>query len=125
MKSLHRKTAILVTIFIISILVIGCSRVSPEESKIESVDSVKQKVIAHLTTKGYKEEEYKLNVEYHKESIGKYGGPYGISVIFNDEQNVIYYYRYNYNSELKDIKQISIAPIKDKGKDKNFKHYEE
>lgn len=125
MENLYRKTTVLFTLFIISIFVIGCSGVSTEENKVDSVDSVKQKVITHLTTKGYKEEDYKLNVEYHKESIGKYGGPYAISVIFNDEQNVIYYYRYNYNSELKDIKQIGIAPIKDKGRDKNFKHYEE
>jgi hypothetical protein len=130
------RTALLIIIFIISILVIGCSRESPKENKVEPVEvitqkvvkvepveSVKQKVVAYLKTKGYKEEEFKVTVEYHTDGIGSFGGPYSINVIFNDEPNVIYNYRYNYNSELKDITQISISPMKDK-KDKNFKHTE-
>lgn len=136
MGVLKRRTALLVIIFIISILVIGCSRAAPKENevepveiitqkvvKLEPVESVKQKVVGHLITKGYKEEEFKVTVEYHMDSMGSFEGPYSINVIFNDEPNVIYNYRYNYNSELKDIAQISISPMKDK-KDKNFKHAE-
>ncbi len=122
MGILKRRNALLVVACIISILVIGCG-ISSKESKPESVESVKQKVVAHLTTKGYKEEEYKLNVAYHKDGVSSYGGPYRINVIFNDEQNVIYNYRYNCNSELKDITQISISPMTGRN-DKNFKHYE-
>lgn len=122
MGILNRRNVLLVIACIISILVIGCA-ISSKKSKPESVESVKQKVVAHLATKGYKEEEYKLNVEYHKDGISSHGGPYSINVIFNDEQNVIYNYRYNYNSELKDITQMSISPMKDKN-DKNFKHSE-
>lgn len=136
MGVLKRKIALLVIIFIISILVIGCSGASPKENKVEPVEiitqkvvkvepveSVKQKVVSHLTTKGYKEEEFKLTVEYHTDGRNSYRGQYSINVIFNDEPNVIYNYRYNYNSEVKDITQISILPMKDK-KDKNFKHAE-
>lgn len=64
-----------------------------------------------------------MNVEYHTDGVGSFGEPYSINVIFNDEPNVIYNYRYNYNLELKDITQISISPMKDK-KDKKFKHAE-
>ena len=136
MGGLKRKTELLVIIFILSILVTGCSRKAPKENKVEpvevitqkvvkleSVESVKQKVIAYLKTTGYKEEEFRVNVKYHTDGISSFGGLYSINVIFNDESNVIYNYRYNYNSELKDITQISISPMKDK-KDKNFRHAE-
>lgn len=135
-----RRTALLVIIFIIIILVIGCSSESPKENKVEPVEvitqkvvkidpveSVEQKIVAYLKTKGYKKEEFKVTVEYHTDGIGSFAGPYSINVIFKDEPNVIYNYRYNYrynyNSELKDITQISISPVKDR-KDKNFKHAE-
>lgn len=130
------RTSLLIIIFIISILVIGCGRESIQENKvepvevitqkvakIEPVESVKQKVEAYLKTKGYKEEAFKVEVKYHTDRIGSFGGPYSINVIFNDEPNVIYNYRYNYNSELKDITQINISPMKGK-KDKKFKHAE-
>jgi len=122
MGILKRRTVLLVIVCIISILVIGCG-ISSKESKPEPVESVKQKVVAYLTTKGYKEDDFKLNVKYHKAGVSSYGGPYSINVIFNDEQNVIYNYRYNYKSEPKDITQIGISPLKDKN-DKNFKHAE-
>ncbi len=119
---LLKKAVILVTIFTISILIVACTE-SSIESNVDLVDSVKQKAVTYLTAKGYKEEEYKLDVFYRKNH--SYGGPYAISVIFDDEPNVIYYYEYVYNanSKLKEITQGSIAPIKDK-KDKNFKHAE-
>lgn len=66
------RTVLLVITFIISILVIACSRESVQENKVEPVEvitqkvvkvepveSVKQKIVAYLKTKGYKEEEFK------------------------------------------------------------------
>ncbi len=133
MEVLKRKTVLLVIIFIISILGIGCSRESVKENKlepvevitqkvvkVEPVESVKQKVVAYLKTKGYKEEEFKVTVEYHPDSVSSFKEPYSINAIFNDEPNVTYNYRYNYNSQIKDITQINISSMKDK----NFKHAE-
>ncbi|AWI04651.1 DUF3139 domain-containing protein [Clostridium drakei] len=133
MRTLKRRTLSLVVIFIISIFVVGCGETASKEYKeepveiitqkvvkVEPIESVKQKVTSHLTAKGYKEGDFKLTVEYNKDNINLYKGPYSINVIFNDEPNVIYNYRYNYDSELKDITQTSISPMKDK----NFKHAE-
>lgn len=122
MGILKRRNVLLVIVFIICSLVIAYG-ISSKKSKPEPVESVKQKVVAYLATKGYKEEEFKMNVEYHKDGVSSYGGPYSINVIFNDEQNVIYNYKYNYNWKLKDITQLSISPMKGKN-DKNFKHAE-
>lgn len=136
MRTLKRRTVPLVIIFIISIFAVGCGETASKEYKeepikiitqkvvkVEPTESVKQKVTAYLTGKGYKEGDFKLTVEYNKDNMNSYKEPYSINVIFNDEPNVIYNYRYNYDSELKDITQTSIAPMKDK-KDKNFKHAE-
>ena len=114
-----KKVILPVVIFTISILVTLCS-LSLKESKIEHVDSIKLKVVAYLTEKGYKKEEYNLKVEYHI-IRNSFGGQYSINVIFNDEPNVIY--NYNYGSKLKDITQMSISPMKD-ANNKNFKHAE-
>ena len=122
MISIKRNASLLIVVFIMSFLLIGCS--GKNESKLDSVDSVKQKVIAYLTEKGYKESDFMLKVEYHESGKGTLSGPYSISVTFNDEQDVIYYYRYNYNTENKDIQQIGTAPMTGKN-DKNFKHAED
>lgn len=136
MRTLKRRTVSLVIIFIISIFVVGCGENASKEYKegpveiitqkvvkVEPIESVKQKVTAHLIAKGCKEGDFKLTVEYNKDNMNSYKGPYSINVVFNDEPNVIYNYKYNYDSELKDITQTSISPTKDK-KDKNFKHVE-
>ncbi len=118
MENLKKKVVLSVIIFTISILAVACAG-SSKESKLEPVDSVKQKAVTYLTEKGYKEEEYQLDVSYRKNY--SYGGPYAIRVIFDDEPDVIY--DYSYNSERNEITQSSIAPIKDK-RDKDFKHAE-
>lgn len=115
------RISLVILVLTISVVTFGCGVVS-KESNLESVESVKQKVISHLQSEGYKEDEYQINVEYSKSS--SYGGPYSINVTFNDEKDIVYNYRYNYNSEIKDIKQISISPLDDK-KGKDFKHAED
>lgn len=88
-----------------------------------SEQSVKRKVVAHLVSKGYKENEFNIEVKYNKSGEGKSGGPYAINVVFNDEPNVIYGYKYNYKPENKEITQNGVAPMEGKS-DKNFKHME-
>lgn len=117
---LKRNAALLIIILTMSILPTGCNIFSEPP---ESEESVKQKVVAHLVSKGYKENEFNVEVKYYKSGEGKFGGPYAIQVGFNDETNVIYQYKYNYKSENKDITQNGIAPMKGKD-DKNFKHAE-
>ncbi|RUS47362.1 DUF3139 domain-containing protein [Cohnella sp. AR92] len=117
---LNRNAALLIIILAISILSTGCNISSgPPESE----ESVKQKVVAHLISKGYKESEFNIEVKYYKSGESKFGGPYAINVVFNDEPNVIYGYKYNYKSENKDITQNGVAPMEGKN-DKNFKHAE-
>ncbi len=117
-----RLLAVFVIVIIIGILVVTYIETS-KESKIESVDSVKQKAITYLTAKGYKEEDYQLEVLYRKSY--SYGGPYVIKVVFHDEPNVIYHYEYLYhgNSKYREITQGGVEPMKGKN-DKNFKHTE-
>lgn len=115
-----RNVTLLIIILTMSILSSACNIFSgPPESE----ESVKQKVVAHLVSKGYKENEFNIEVKYNKSGEGKFGGPYAINVVFNDEPNVIYDYKYNYKSENKDITQNGVAPMEGKD-DKNFKHAE-
>ncbi|MFC4099404.1 DUF3139 domain-containing protein [Paenibacillus xanthanilyticus] len=117
---LKRKAALLIIILAVSILSTGCNLLTgPPESE----ESVKQKVVAHLVSKGYEENEFDIDVKYHKSGEGKFGGPYAINVVFNDEPDVIYNYKYNYKSDNKDIAQSGAAPTNGKD-DKNFKHTE-
>jgi|GEM_PF-2576759 Protein of unknown function (DUF3139). len=117
---LKGNAALLIIILAMTILSTGCSTFSgPPESE----ESVKQKVIAHLVSEGYKENEFNIEVKYNKSGEGKFGGPYAINVVFNDEPNAIYGYKYNYKSENKDITQNGVAPRGGKD-DKNFKHAE-
>jgi uncharacterized protein YceK len=114
------KGVLLFITLTLCILLTGCSTFS---GKPESEESVKQKVVTYLLSKGYKEEDFNVNVKYYKIGEGKFGGPYAINVVFNDEPNVTYNYKYNYKSESKDITQNGISTMKDK-EDKNFKHAE-
>jgi hypothetical protein len=77
----------------------------------------------HLLGEGFKEDEFHVDVEYHKMGEGKMVGPYAIKVTFNDETDAIYNYKYNYKSESKGITQIGVSPMNGKN-DKNFKHVE-
>lgn len=116
---LKRNAALLIIILAMSILS-SCNIFSgPPESE----ESVKQKVVAHLLSKGYKEDDFNVDVKYYKTGEGKFGGPYAINVFFNDEPNVIYNYKYNYKSDSKDVTQIGVTPMKGKD-DKNFMHAE-
>lgn len=121
-KIVVRSVIAFAIITIVSILVIAYIETS-KKIKLEPVDSVRQKTVTYLTAKGYKEEEYQLEVLY-SESYS-YGGPYNISVVFHDEPNVIYYYEYLYhgNAHHREITQGGVAPMKGKN-DKNFKHAE-
>ncbi|MFF2910281.1 hypothetical protein [Paenibacillus sp. NPDC057934] len=80
-------------------------------------------MVAHLLSKGYKEDDFNIDVKYYKTGEDKFGGPYAINVVFNDEPNVRYSYRYNYKSDNKEITQNGISPMKGKD-DKNFKYAE-
>lgn len=117
---IKRNATLIIVFLVVSMLLTGCNIFSgPPESE----ESVKQKVIAHLISKGYKENEFNIEVKYNKLAEGKYGGPYAITVVFHDEPNVIYSYRYYYNSENKEITQNGSTPIDGK-EDKYFKHDE-
>lgn len=117
---LKRNATLIILILVVSIFSTGCNIFSgPPEPE----ESVKQKVVAHLASKGYKENEYNIDVKYDKFAEDKYGGPYAITVVFHDEPNVIYGYSYDYNSENKEISQNGVAPMDEK-EDKNFKHDE-
>ena len=122
MGILKKRVILPVIIFTIIILVTFCA-LFLKESKVEPVDSVKLKVVTYLTEKGYKEEEYKLKVEFHI-MRNSFGSQYSINVTFNDEPNVIY--NYNYGSKLKEITQMGISPMKNTKdtNNKNFKHAE-
>lgn len=117
---LKRNAMLIIIILVMSILTTGCNIFSgiPESEEV-----VKQKVVAYLVSKGYKENEFNIEVKYYESGERKFGGPYAINVVFNDEPNVIYGYRYNYKSENKDINQNGVAPMEGKD-DKNFKHAE-
>jgi hypothetical protein len=117
---LKRKIVLLFIIMALCILSMCCSTFSGQP---ESEESVKLKVVAYLLSEGYKEEGFNVDVKYYKMGEGKYGGPYAINVIFEDEPNVTYNYKYNYKSESNVITQIGISPMKGKD-DKNFKHSE-
>ncbi|WP_462413232.1 hypothetical protein [Neobacillus sp. Marseille-QA0830] len=115
---LNKNLSLFFLLIIVSILSTGCGSTG---KKVESTGSVKQKVIAYLSEKGYKDEDYSLTVEYEKLTEGKIGSPFAINVTFNDESDVIYNYKYNtHNGE---ITQIGVSPLKGRpANDKNFKH---
>jgi hypothetical protein len=115
-----RKVAMLIFMLAIFFASSGCNTTSSQQQ--ESEQTVKLKVEAYLLSKGYEEDDFKVNVEYHKMGRGKFGGPYAIQVIFNDEPDV----RYNYDvrSDTKEITQSGISPMENKT-DKHFKHAEE
>ncbi|WP_251551089.1 DUF3139 domain-containing protein [Neobacillus muris] len=120
MRIITKKAFFLLLFLVISVSATGCSLFN---QKPELEKSVKQKVVNHLVSEGYKENEFSVDVEYHAAGASKMGGPYAIQVKFNDEKNVIYYYKYDYNSKSKEITQYGVAPLQSK-EDKNFKHAE-
>jgi hypothetical protein len=123
LKKIVVRSVIAFTIITIVSIIVAAYIETSIESKIEPVDSVKQKAVTYLTAKGYKEKEYQLEVLYRK--FYSYGGPYVITVVFNDEPNVRYHYEYLYHDDSKhrEITQGGTEPMKGK-KDKNFKHAE-
>ncbi|MBS4171748.1 DUF3139 domain-containing protein [Bacillus sp. FJAT-49736] len=120
MKILTKWPFFLFLVLIIGVFTTGCNMFS---KKPETEESVKQKVVNYLISEGYKENEFHVDVEYQSTGASKMGGPYAIQVKFNDERNVVYYYKYDYQSKNKDITQYGVAPMKGK-EDKNFKHLE-
>lgn len=121
MGMFNRKALLFAFIFAISILASGCSLI-PKQNKPESEESVKQKVIAYMTTQGYKESTYSVTVEATQSPLKGFAGPYIIKIAFNDEPDVIYSYSYN-KAQDEDISEIGINPPKDR-KDKNFNNSE-
>jgi hypothetical protein len=83
------------------------------------MNKVKNSVNDYLTNKkGYNKNEYSLNVSYVPLNYLLNSSPYNIEVIFNDEPNVTYDYRYYKNGE---VIQWS-AGDKTKSNHQNFKH---
>jgi len=70
----NRKAMLLFIILAMSILSTGCNSEPPE-----SVESVRQKVVAYLLSKGYKEADFNIDVKYNK-----MGGPYSIKQTGHD-----------------------------------------
>ena len=65
------------------------------------MNKVKNSVNDYLTNKkGYNKNEYSLNVSYVPLNYLLNSSPYNIEVIFNDEPNVTYDYRYYKNGEV-------------------------
>lgn len=88
-----------------------------------ALEDVKQAVQKHLSTKGYGNTDYQIDVSYHGDSKLFGYDPYVISVAFNDEASVVYYYKYDRREGRNEVTQRGIAPLDDR-LDKNFKHAE-
>jgi hypothetical protein len=111
MRRLKISVVLLTIIFSISILASGCSLI-PKQSKPESEDSVKQKVISYLETNGYKQSDYTVTVEHTQSPLKSFAGPYIIKISFKDKPDVIYSYSYNYDTDHMDVDQLGILPFK-------------
>jgi hypothetical protein len=118
-----KKKYIFIITLIILILIVGSIYKYNQLQKHDDLNELKNKVVKHLTSKGYKTDDYSIDISYHWESRLFGQDPYVIGVQFKDETDALYYYKYDTRSSNTEIRQSGVAPLI-KEKDKNFKHAE-
>ena len=111
MNTLKKRILIVLLIIVLSVTVIYRY----------SINKVKNSVNYYLINiEGYSKNDYSLNVIY--EPINTFlpaGSPYVITVVFNDEPNATYYYKYRKNGE---VSQSGACDENDRSGYPQFKH---